>query len=182
MSQSLNYIYKLVKLLDKKEYEEVLRILSSKLNAKTAFLLNYYEYQNSADILVGYNIKNEFNEYLKNLNIKKLFNLKKELSKGLPVVINDIEEIDNFLEFKNILSDRNKKSAVLLPIRDNEKEIIGILGLVDKAKNKWKNEDIKILEILTYSLKYNWEDEILRLKYKSIIQNSASAIVIIDIN
>ena len=182
MSRSLDVIYKLVKLLDKKEYEEVLRILSSKLNAETAFLLNYYENHNSTDVLVGYNIKNEFNEYLKNLDIKKLFNLKKELSKGLPVVINDIEEIDNFLEFKNILIDRNKKSVVLVPIRNNKKNIIGILGLVDKEKNRWKEDDVKILEVLTYSLKYNWEDEILRLKYKSIIQNAVSSIVILDTN
>lgn len=182
MSQSLDLIYKLVILLDNKKYEEVLKILSYKLNAETAFLLNYYEYQSSADILVGYNVKNEFNEYLKNLDIKKLFSLKKELSKGLPVIINDIEKVNQFLELKKILIDRNKKSVVLVPIRDNEKNIIGILGLVNKEKSEWKEDDIKILEVLTYNLKYNWEDEILRLKYKSIIQNSASAIVIIDIN
>ena len=181
MSDNLKLVYDLVQLLSKKEYKNVLKMLCTSLNVEHAYLINYYDKTNKADIIVSWNIVDEVIKQMKEFRINEFANIKHELSKGKIICLDkDHLHNDSYLPIKNLLNQYDKKSIILVPIRSSKKELIGILGLADSSKKEWSKEIRRILEIVTYLLKYSWEDEILNLKYQSIIENSTSAIVILN--
>ncbi|HKL13907.1 MAG TPA: HD domain-containing phosphohydrolase [Halanaerobiales bacterium] len=182
MTQNIDIVYELFQLLEGNEYKKILKRICEHLNVERAFLLNYYENYNTTDMVIGWNMGDEIHDYLKNLDIEEYTQSKEQLAKGIPVFIGDVEHEKHYPKLIELLKRTKQKSAVLVPIRDANYEIIGILGIADESSILCteKNNCIKILEILTYNLKYNWEDEVLKLKFNSLIQNSASAIVILD--
>ncbi|MCF8000921.1 MAG: HD domain-containing protein [Halanaerobiales bacterium] len=181
MSDNLELVYELMQLLEKKEYENVLKTLCSFLNVEHAYLINYYDKANKADIIVSWNVSDEVIKQLKEFKINEFEDIKHELTKG-EIICMDSDNLSNksCLPIRNLLNQYEKQSIMLVPIRSSKKELIGILGLADSRKKEWSKKCKRILEIVTYNLKYSWEDEILNLKYQSIIENSNSAIVILN--
>ena len=180
MNNNIDIVHELIKLLEEKKYKTVLSKLCDYLDIQRAFLLNYYENYNTTDMVIGWNMSEEINDYLKRTEIKKFTETKEQLAQGTPIIIKDADKENRFPKLVNLLKVHGHKFAVLVPVRDDQQEIIGILGLADENIKTCNEECIKALEVITYNLKYNWEDEMLRLKYRSLIQNSASAIVILD--
>jgi PAS domain S-box-containing protein len=183
MSNNLKFVHELVQFLEKKEYENVLKKLCSFLNVEHAYLLNCYDKSNKADIIINWNINEEVIEKIKKFEIKEFQSMNSELSKG-EIIIIDSDKVNNksCSPIEKLLNQYEKETTILVPIRSSKKDLIGILGLVDSRKREWSKESKRILEIIAYNLKYSWEDEILNLKYQSIIENSTSAIVILNKN
>jgi len=179
-SDNIDIIYELFQILEDNQYKKVLKRLCEHLDIERAFLLNYYENYNTTDMVIGWNMSDEINDYLRKTNIDQFNQTKKELAGGNPIYISNVDEEKRFPQLASLLKNYNQKSAVLVPVRDGNYEVVGVLGLADAQGMECSEECLKLLEIVTYNLKYNWEDEVLKLKYKSIIQNSASAIVILD--
>lgn len=181
MTANLELVYELVQLLETKEYEKALKKLCSFFNVEHAYLLNYYDKSNKADIIVSWNMDDEVIEQIRRFEINEFNDIKFELSKGKIISIDrDNLSTKSDLQIVKLLDQYEKKSTILVPVRSSNQDLIGILGLADSRKKEWSKEIKLILEIVTYNLKYSWEDEILKLKYQSIIENSASAIVILN--
>lgn len=182
MADNIDIIYELFQLLEDNEYQKILKRICEHLNVQRAFLLNYYENYNTTDMVIGWNMSDEIHDYLKNKEIEELTQTKNQLAQGNSIYIFNTDQEKDYPKLVELLNNYKQKSAVLVPIRDDDFELIGILGIADGKTllSEEKNYYQKILEILSYNLKYNWEDEILKLKYKSLIQNSASAIVILN--
>ncbi len=183
MSEKLKFVHELVQSLEKKEYENVLKKLCSFLNVEHAYLLNYYDKSNKADLIFNWNINKEVIEKIKKFGSKEFQNMNSELSKG-EIIIIERDDVNNKSRspIEKLLNHYEKETTILVPIRNNNKDLIGILGLVNSRKKEWSKESKQILEIIAYNLKYSWEDEILNFKYQSIIENSTSAIVILNQN
>ncbi|HMA59312.1 MAG TPA: HD domain-containing phosphohydrolase [Halanaerobiales bacterium] len=182
MTKNIEIIYELFNLLENNEYKKILKRICEHLDVERAFLLNYYENYNTTDMVIGWNMSDEIHDYLKNTDIEEFTQTKKQLAQGKPIYISNISQENNYPRLVELLRSYNQNSAVLVPIRDADFELIGIMGIASENTLlcEEKEDCQKILEILTYNLKYNWEDEILKLKYRSLIQNSASAIVILN--
>src|SRR6056297_3530328 len=167
MTKNIEIIYELFNLLENNEYKKILKRICEHLDVERAFLLNYYENYNTTDMVIGWNMSDEIHDYLKNTDIEEFTQTKKQLAQGKPIYISNISQENNYPRLVELLRSHNQNSAVLVPIRDADFELIGIMGIASENTLlcEEKEDCQKILEILTYNLKYNWEDEILKLKY-----------------
>ncbi len=181
MTDDLELIYEVVQFLEKKEYENVLKKLCSFFNVEHAYLLNYYDKSDKADMLISWNVKDEVIESIKEFEMNELKDIKAELSQGKIIGINSNSKSNkSYSQIEKLLEEYEKASTILVPIRGSKQELIGILALADSNKREWSKESKRILDIVTYNLKFSWEDEISKLKYQSIIENANSAIVILN--